>query len=105
MSWDNVTVSLIDENNKEKNYPYEIDPIVLYQNSQFDQDRIFENLGMLLKSERIKSGLTQIQLAKKSGISVEYISKLENEKSNIELLLIRDIMKKGFGKRLKINIE
>jgi DNA-binding XRE family transcriptional regulator len=105
LSWKNITVSLLDENGKENYYPYELDPIVLYQNSQIDQDKIFENFGMLLKNERLKSGMTQKQLAKKSGISEEYISKLENEKSNIELLIIRDIMQSGFGKRLKINVE
>jgi transcriptional regulator with XRE-family HTH domain len=60
---------------------------------------------MLLKNERLKAGLTIKQLAKKSGISEEYISKIENEKSNIELLIIRDILKKGFDKRLKIFVE
>jgi len=62
-------------------------------------------LGLLLKRERLKSGLTKKQLAKKSGISEEYITKLEQEKSNIELLIIRDILRNGFGKHLKINIE
>jgi len=105
LSWDNVTVTLIDKNKQEKNYPYEIDPIILYENSQIDQDKIFENLGLFLKAERLKLGLSQKQLAKKSGISEEYISTLENEKSNIELLIIRDLFKNGFGKRLKINVE
>jgi len=105
MSWDNITVSLIDEKGNEKLYPYELDPIVLYENSQIDEDKIFENFGMLIKNERLKAGLTTKQLAKKSGISEEYISKIENEKSNIELLIIRDILQNGFGKRLKINVE
>jgi len=105
LSWQNILVSLIDEHGKEKKYPFEIDPIVLYQNSKIDLEKVLENFGMLLRNERIKSGLTTKQLAKKSGISEAYISKLENEKSNIELLMIRDILQSGFGKRLKINIE
>jgi DNA-binding XRE family transcriptional regulator len=105
LSWDNVKLSLLDEKGKEKEYPYGIDPIVLYQNSKYDDEQIFENLGLLLKRERLKSGLTKKQLAKKSGISEEYITKLEQEKSNIELLIIRDILRNGFGKHLKINIE
>jgi DNA-binding XRE family transcriptional regulator len=105
LSWDNITISLLNKNKQEEDFPYDLDPIVLYQNSQLDQDKIFENLGILLKTERIKSGLTQKQLAKKSGLSVEYISQLENEKPNLELLLIRDIFRNGFGKQLKINIE
>ena len=105
LSWDNVKVKLLDENNKENEYPYEIDPIVLYQNSYLDQEKLIDNLGILIRSERKKAGLTQKQLAKKSGISIEYISKLENQKANIELLIYRDILKKGLGKRLKINID
>jgi len=105
MSWDNISVSLLDEKGNEKLYPFELDPIVLYENSQIDEDKIFENFGMLLKNERLKAGLTTKQLAKKSGISEEYISKIENEKSNIELLIIRDILQNGFGKRLRINVE
>ncbi len=105
MLWSNIPVSLIDEKGNEKLYPYELDPIVLYENSQIDEEKIIENWGMLLKNEGLKAGLTTKQLAKKSGISEEYISKIENEKSNIELLIIRDILHNGFGKRLKINVE
>ncbi len=103
--WNNVTVKLLDANREEKVYPYDLDPIVLYQNSKLDQDKIFENLGILLKTERIKSGITTEQLASQTGISEGYISQIENEKSNIQLLLIRDILKNKFGKRLTINIE
>ena len=105
LSWECVSVSLIDENNQEQQYPYEIDPIVLYQNSIFDEDKIFDDIGMLLRNERKKSGLTRKQLAKKSGISEEYITKLEDEKTNIELIMLKDILNKGFGKKLQINVE
>ncbi len=105
LSWNDVKVKLLDDNNIEKEYPYEIDPIVLYQNSHLDQEKLIDNLGLLIRSERKKAGLTLKQLAKKSGISIEYISKLEEQKANIELLIYRDILKNGFGKRLKINID
>lgn len=102
--WDNITVKLLDTNSEEKEYSYDLDPIVLYKNSTLDQDKVFENLGILLKSERIKSGITTEQLAKQIGISEKYIVQIENEKSSIELLLIRDILQNKFGKRLTINI-
>ena len=105
LSWDNITVKLLDTNKEEKEYPYDLDPIILYQNSKLDQDKIFENLGILLKTERMKSGITTEQLAKQTGISEGYISQIENEKSSLELLLIRDILQNKFGKRLTINIE
>jgi DNA-binding XRE family transcriptional regulator len=105
MSWSNIAVFLLDENGKEKSFPFELDPIILFENSQIDEDKVFENFGMLIRNERLKAGLTTKQLAKKSGIAEEYISKIENETSNLELLIIRDILQNGFGKRLKINIE
>ena len=105
LSWQNIQVKLITEQKEEQNFPYEIDPIVLYQNSEIDFDKLIENIGLLLKSEREKSGLTMEELSLKSGISEEYISKLEDKKTNFELLLLRDIMNKGFGKRLKISVE
>ena len=33
LSWNNIKVILLDENKNENKYPYEIDPIVLYENS------------------------------------------------------------------------
>ncbi len=105
LSWQNISVNLLNEHGHEEEFPFELDPIMLYQNSKIDPEKLFENFGMLLRNERIKSGLTTKQLAKKSGISENYITKLENEKSNIELLMIRDILQNGFGKKLKVNVE
>ena len=103
--WENISTTLIDENNYEVEHPYDIDPVVLYKNSALDYDLIIENLGILIKNEREKSKMSLKELARKSGVSEEYISKLETKKSNIELLIIRDLIKKGFGKIIKISIE
>jgi len=105
LCWRNIEIYLLDENGNEKKFSYEIDPIVLYQNSQIDKEKIIENIGLLLKTERLKSGLTTKQLAKKSGVSEKYITKLENEKSNIELFIINDIFRTGLGKKIKIEVE
>jgi len=42
MSWNNVSIPLLDENGIEKQFPFELDPIVLYQNSCIDNDKILE---------------------------------------------------------------
>lgn len=105
LSWDNITVSLLNINGEEQTYPFDLDPLVLYENSQLDMDKLIENIGSLIRNERIKSGITQEQLAIKCGISEDYISKIEEEKTNFELLIISDLINKGFGKRLKISIE
>ena len=105
LSWNNIKTKLLNEHSEEIEYPYEVDPVVLYENSLFDQEKLVDNLGILIRNERKKAGLTKKQLATKSGIAVDYISKLENTKANIELLIYRDILKNGFGKNLKINID
>ncbi len=47
------------------------------------------NLGKVVaqnvKAKRIELGLSQIQLAKKTGLTVRYISRLENTSPNITL--------------------
>ncbi len=104
LTWENIRTALQDEKGNLVSHAYQIDPLVLYQNSQVDTDKMLDNLGLLLKNERIKSVLSIQEVAQKSGVSEEYITKLENEKSNIELLIIRDILKKDLGKSLQIKV-
>lgn len=49
--------------------------------SKSDIDKIF---GKILRKFRIKSGLTQEQLAEKLGISLKYISRIENGNNGIK---------------------
>lgn len=105
LSWPNIkmNIELSAENLME--VPFEIDPIVLYEHSVIDVDRLWDDVGSVIKGERLKSGLTIKQLAKKTGMPESYIEQLENEKSIIELLMIRDIFKHGFGKNLEISLK
>jgi len=59
----------------------------------------------LIKQSRNEQGITQEQLASKSGITKHYISKLENNKIGIELSTLKRIIEGGLGKRIKISIE
>ena len=49
--------------------------------SKSDIDKIF---GKILRESRIKSGLTQEQLSEKLGISLKYISRIENGNNGIK---------------------
>ncbi len=40
LTWKNVSVSLLDEDFNEKEFPYEIDPITLYENSFLGEEKI-----------------------------------------------------------------
>ena len=105
LSWDNIQVSLLNENGEEQSYPYEIDPITLFQNSvEIENDEI-SKFGSIIRRARKKAGLTQEQLAEKSGTSRFYISRVENNKTDIELSTFRKIVEAGLGKHLKLVIE
>jgi len=103
LSWDNIELKLVDENGKEQIHPYEIDPVVLYENSVEEEDYL--NYGSLIKQARKAAGLTQKELAERSGTSRFYISRIENNKTDIELSTFRKIVEAGLGKQLKLEIE
>jgi len=105
LSWDNIPVLLMNEEGKEVLYPYEIDPYFLYKNSQAVEDIQSFKVGGLIRNARKEAGLTQEQLALRSGTSRFYISRLENEKTDIELSTFRKIIEAGLGKNLKMLIE
>jgi transcriptional regulator with XRE-family HTH domain len=76
----------------------------LYQNSTYDPNQNPE-IGLLIKQARQDAGLTQAELALKSGTSKHYISRLENNKTDIELLTLKKIIEAGLGKKLQIGIH
>jgi len=105
LSWENITVLLLNEEGKEEKFPYEIDPYFLYENSKPAENNNSLRIGGLIRNARLKAGLTQEQLAMRSGTSRLYISRLENEKTDVELSTFRKIIEAGLGKKMKVVIE
>ncbi len=62
-------------------------------------------LGVLLQQMREDEELTQEQLAKKCGTTKSYISRIENNASDIRLSTLFRIIKQGFGKDLKLVVD
>ncbi len=62
-------------------------------------------LGVLLQELRTKEGLTQEELANKSGTTKSYISRIENNASDIKLSTIMRIFREGFGKQIKLSLS
>jgi DNA-binding XRE family transcriptional regulator len=52
-----------------------------------------------------EQGMTQEQLAQKCGTTKTYISRIENDASDIRLSTLMRIIRQGFGKRLKMSVE
>lgn len=61
-------------------------------------------LGAMIQEMRKENGLTQEQLAEKCGTTKTYISRIENNASDIRLSTLMRIIREGFGRQLKLSI-
>ena len=61
-------------------------------------------LGVLIQEMRKERGLTQEQLALKCGTTKNYISKIENNASDIRLSTLMRIIRQGLGGHLKLSL-
>ena len=70
-------------------------------------EREFESLkiGLLLKKAREEKHLTQEQLAEIVDKKRTYISRIENNGSNLTLKTLFDIVEKGLGGKVNISID
>ncbi|MCP4460611.1 MAG: DUF4160 domain-containing protein, partial [Cytophagales bacterium] len=67
LSWSNISVILLSEDGQEETHPYELSPDELFRLSVPAELSNSEKFGNLIKSARQKAGLTQEQLALRSG--------------------------------------
>jgi HTH-type transcriptional regulator / antitoxin HipB len=59
-------------------------------------------LGVMIQELRRVNGLTQEQLAQKCGTTKTYISRIENNASDIRLSTLMRIIREGFGRHLRL---
>ena len=104
LSWSNIGIESTNDKGETVFYDYQLDPIVLYENSQIDETRQVE-IGLLIKQSRHDMGLSQEELAHRSGTTKHYISRLENNKTGIEIATLKKIIEGGLGKRMSISIN
>lgn len=67
----------------------------------------FENfkIGVLIQEARKQLNLTQEELALKCGTTKNYISRIENNASDIRLSTLMRIIREGLGGHLKLSLE
>ena len=67
-------------------------------------ERGFElfKIGFLLEEARNSRGMTQEELAAKCGTNKSYISRIENDASDIKLSTLIKIIRDGLGGELKL---
>ena len=70
-------------------------------------DREFESfkVGLMLKKAREEKQLTQEQLGNLIDKKRTYISRVENDGSNLTLKTLYEIVEKGLGGKVKIQID
>ena len=62
-------------------------------------------LGAMLQELRKEQGLTQTELAEKCGTTKSYISRIENNASDIRLSTLMRIIREGFGGQLRLSLD
>ncbi len=106
LCWPSLKKKFKISSNEEFEVPYSVDPIVLYENSILDEKRnqIYQ-FGEMIKAERKSQGLTQEELARRSGTTKNYISRIENNKSGIEFSTLIKIIEIGLGRKFEYGIR
>lgn len=62
-------------------------------------------LGVLIQQARKKAKMTQKELAEKTGTKRSYISRIENDASDIRLSTLMRIVDVGLGGKLEIRLN
>ena len=62
-------------------------------------------IGYQIRNGRLKLNLTQEDLAERIGRKREFISRIENDGSNLTIRTLRDIVEVGLGGSLKIEVD
>ena len=72
---------------------------------QWEQQFEAFRLGVLLEEARTKLGMTQEELADKCGTNKSYISRIENNSSDIRLSTLMKIIQQGLGGHLTLTLK
>jgi DNA-binding XRE family transcriptional regulator len=72
---------------------------------QFEEEFESFKLGVMIHELRKEQGMTQEQLGQKCGTTKTYISRIENDASDIRLSTLMRIFREGFGRQLKLSLD
>lgn len=73
--------------------------------NKWEQEFEAFKLGALMEEARTKLTMTQAQLAEKCGTNKAYISRIENNASDIKLSTLLRIIQQGLGGHLKLSLQ
>ncbi len=72
---------------------------------KFEEEFETFRIGVLIQEARKKQKLTQQQLADKVGITKNYISRIENNASDIRLSTLIRIIREGLGGSFELSLD
>ncbi len=102
--WPNVPVSFTFKR-ETRTAPLELDALELYRQSTLVKKMEGFNVGTMLRKAREGAGLSQADVALKSGTTRNYISRIENDKSGIQLVTLQKIVELGIGAEMVLQIK
>lgn len=104
LCWPNIPVSFTFKG-ETRTSPLELDALELYRQSILVKKTEPVNVGAMLREAREAAGLSQADVALKSGTTRNYISRIENEKSDIQLETLQKIVELGIGGEIVVQIK
>jgi DNA-binding XRE family transcriptional regulator len=104
LSWDNVEVQLKGFDGKKMTVPYEVGADTLYDLSEVDE-KLKISVGTIFREARLSAKLSQEKVAELSGTSRTYITKLENDGGDVEIMTLKKLVEAGLNRHLSISID
>jgi hypothetical protein len=104
LSWSNVDSFITGANGKKVKVSFEVGADTLYNLSKADE-RLSLSIGSLFRSARLAAKLSQGKVAELSGTSRTYITKLESNVHDVEIMTLKKIVEAGLNKHLAISIK
>lgn len=104
LCWPNIPVAFTFKGTTRSN-PLELDALELYRQSTLVKKTEGFNVGAMLRKAREAAGLSQADVALKSGTTRNYISRIENDKSDIQLETLQKIVELGIGGEIVMQIK
>jgi len=72
---------------------------------QYEQGFEAFKLGATIQELRKEEGLTQVELAQRCRTTPKYISRIENNVSDIRYSTLLKIFRQGLGRQIKLSVE
>lgn len=104
LCWPNVPISFTFKQEK-RSAPLELDALELYRQSTLIKKTTTIHIGAMLREAREEAGLSQADVALNSGTTRNYISRIENEQSDIQFETLQKIVELGIGGEFVLRIQ